>query len=456
MKLEVQSDAPFLLEQEVDLAAIRGRRVMVYGAGKIGRRVLQALAWFGVSVECFWDIRADIIGSALDGTPVRKPDFDAVPEADRSTVVVIVTVFAENIAERIKEDLGRAGYPKVIAERAFINRLLHGECAARLRSGRFEFDLGTCHICPVVSDIRHRCDIFDSYVQTHFAHGLPVDGGLDLVVPSAGVLVSNKCTLTCIGCNHLRDHYVPSNNVDIPPERIFADLNKLLSAVDMVNKLVIVGGESMLHPDIRVILEGILGLPKVGVVQVITNGTVIPKDEAVFDLLASPRVIVEISGYGSHIPVKFQRRVDQFLTHLATRGVRHRYVQTLQWFDFGGFEHRGYLDADLKRVFDTCCFVSNDIFDGRMYKCSRSAYGTLIGKIPDYPDDYVDIRNLAIPDLRARMKQFLAMDRASVCQHCNGASNLVIQAGRQVKFVRRSEQHEPATVPSTSVSQETA
>jgi hypothetical protein len=438
------------------LTAFRGRQVIVYGAGKIGRRVRDALAWFGVPVEFFWDIRADIVGSELDGTPVRPPDFSALPEADRAAAVVVVTVFAENVADRIRDDLGRAGYQRVIAERLFITRLLHGECAARRAAGRFEFDLEVCHICPVVSDTRHRCDIFDGYVQTHFAHGLPAGAEPDLVVPSAGVLVSNKCTLTCVGCNHLRDHYVPANNVDIPPERILADLQKLLSAVDMVNKLVIVGGESMLHPDIGQILEGVLALPRVGVVQVITNGTVIPKDQAVFDLLASPRVMVEISGYGSHIPAKFQRNVESFLARLAARGVRHRYSRTLQWFDFGGFEHRGYSEAELKRVFDTCCFVSNDIFDGRMYKCSRSAYGTLIGKIPDYPGDYVDIRNLALPDLRARMKAFLAMDRAAVCQHCNGASNLIIEAGRQVKFVRRSSEREPATASGASGRQETS
>lgn len=403
------------------------------------------MAWFGLEVAYFWDIRADVVGAELDRTPVRKPEFAALSTAERNSSVVVVTVFAENVAERIRDELGRAGYPHVIAERAFISRLLHGECTTRGDAGRFEFDLETCHICPVVSDTRNRCDIFDGYVRRNFARGLISDVEPELVVPSVGVLVSNKCTLTCVGCNHLRDHYRPADNVDLPAERILADLEKFLAAVDMVNKLVVVGGESMLHPDIASILEGIMALPKVGVVQVITNGTVIPKDPRIFELLASPRVVVEISGYGEHIPTKFQRNVEAFIGRLEAYGIHHRYTRTLQWFDFGGFGQRGYSEVELKRVFDTCCFISNDIFDGRMYKCSRSAYGTFIGKIPDYPGDYVDIRNLPVPALRERVKTFLAMDRAAVCQHCNGASNVIIVAGRQVKFVRKPKQMAPET-----------
>lgn len=422
-----------------DLSVLDGRRVILYGAGKIGRRVHDALAWFGVPTALFWDLRAATVGADLAGTPVRTPDFASLPENERKTCAVIVTIFAENVAEQIRADLRRAGYDRVITERGFITRLLHAECASRRAEGRFEFNLETCHICPVISDTRNRCDIFDAHVQAHFVRGLDAGRPPELVVPSAGVLVSNKCTLTCVGCNHLRDHYKAADHMDIPAGQILADLRKFVSAVDMVNKLVLVGGESMLHPEIEAILEGVMALPRVGVVHVITNGTVIPKSERVFELLASPRVIVEISGYGDRIPDKFQRNVGKFLGKLRDKGIHHRYSQTLQWFDFGGFEDRGYDRAEMGRVYDTCCFVSNDIFDGRMFKCSRSAYGTLIGKVPDYPGDYVDIRGLPVPELRRRVAEFLAMKAPNVCRHCNGASTQVIEAGQQVKFVRKAK-----------------
>ncbi|MGD7037310.1 radical SAM protein [Methylotuvimicrobium buryatense] len=422
-----------------DLTALMGRRVIIYGAGKIGRRIQEALNWFGVSVDFFWDLRADTIGAELGGAPVCKPDFHALPESERGESGVIVTIFAENVAAQVRARLEKAGYTRVITERDFITRLLHGECASRRAEGQFQFDLETCHICPVVSDTRNRCDIFDDHVRQHFVQDLAPERPIELVIPSVGVLVSNKCTLTCVGCNHLRDHYVASDHVDIPAAQILADLKKFVNAVDLVNKIVLVGGESMLHPEIEAILEGIMTLPRVGVVHVITNGTVIPQSERVFELLASPRVIVEISGYGEHIPVKFQRNVDKFIGRLQARGVHHRYTQTLQWFDFGGFDARGYSESELEQVYGTCCFVSNDIFDGRLFKCSRSAYGTLIGKIPDYPGDYVDIRNLPVAEVRRQVSAFLEMKWARVCNHCNGASIHVIEAGQQVKIVSKNQ-----------------
>ncbi len=418
------------------LEVLKNRQIVIYGAGKIGRRVQSALDWFGESVAFFWDLKADIIGS-VDGKAVFEPDFQVIPLDNPDDWVVLVTIFSENVAAMVCDKLRQAGYLHVIIERSFFITLLYAECASRRGEGRFHFDLSTCHSCPVISDTRNHCDIFDNYVRANFVKDLAPDREPDLVVPSVGVLVSNRCTLTCLGCNHLRDHYVPNNHVDIDSQQILDDLTRFLAAVDLVNKVVVVGGESLLHPDIERILEGILSLPRIGVVHVITNGTVVPKQKRVLNLLSSERVIVEISGYGDRIPRKFQENVKRFIKRLEEYGVNFHYAQTLQWFDFGGFENRRYLDEELKRVYATCCFISNDIFDGQLFKCSRSAYGTFIGKVPDYPSDYVDIRHTPPSELRFRLVEFFSMDSVKVCQHCNGTSTATIEAGQQVKFVRK-------------------
>jgi organic radical activating enzyme len=425
------------------LAQIAGKRVILYGAGKIGQRIHSALNWFGQPVDAFWDMRPEQVDWKGD-TPVVEPDFSPADRTTAENMAFVVTIFAENIRDQIRDRLHAAGYQQVFFAREDITELLHAECASRKAAGQFEFDLPTCHSCPVVSDTRNQCDIFDAHVRTHFARGLDPAHPPTLIAPSIGVLVSNKCTLTCVGCNHLRDYYEHEDNVDLPPAQILADLARLVSAVDMVNKLVVVGGESLLHPEIEALLEGILALPKVGIVQVITNGTVIPKSDRVFELLANERVMVEISGYGEHIPLKFERNVDRFIARLEAVGAHYRYVRTLQWFDFGGFEQRQYTDAQLRRVYNTCCFISNDIWNGQLHKCSRSAYGQHIGRIPAYAEDFVDLREGSIEALRARLAAFQQLPYPKACDHCNGASTATIPAGQQVRFVRKQDKAEAA------------
>jgi hypothetical protein len=421
-----------------DRAIDRRQKIILYGAGKIGQRVAAALRWFGHSPAFFWDRCAALLGNERDGIEVLFPNLLAMSPEERADCLVVVTIFSENVAERIREGLLRAGYPNVLSDKATIGGLLEAECASRLQTGHFEFELMRCHICPVVSDVRSRCAIFDRHVRDRFVRGVEAQFVPEVVIPSMGVLISNKCTMTCEGCNHLRDHYAPNDHRDLAPDQVIEDLRKLLSAVDLVNKLVLVGGEALLHPRVEEIIDRLLRLPKVGILQLITNGTVVPKSHRVFELLADPRVIVEISDYGNHVPEPLRPNVSRFVERLEDHRIQYRRIRTLQWFDFGGFEDRGYTVEEVRRVYRTCCFLSHDLFDGRLYKCSRSAYGTLIGKVPDYPEDYVDIRGVERELLRTRLVQFLSVEYVNACRHCNGASAAhTMEAGRQLVTITR-------------------
>ncbi|GAB4356868.1 MAG: hypothetical protein Kow006_24270 [Gammaproteobacteria bacterium] len=415
----------------------RASPVIIYGAGKIGRRIYECLCRFDVAVSAFWDLRADLINDITD-VPVTQPDLQGKDRDRWQDPIVIVTVFAENVSRSIAEQLHAAGYGRTILDRDFISSMLYFNCREARDAGKYEFQLATCHSCPVPKTHSQDCDIFEESIAYTLARDvarpLPDDS---LVIRSMGVLISNKCTLTCVGCNHLRDHYQPADQVDLEPDQIIADIARIVDAVDLVRTVVLVGGEALLHRHFETIFDRVMQLPKIGMVHVITNGTVIPKRHGLFNKLADPRVFVEVSGYGDHLPRPLKGNVTRFLDLLVRHGVTHQYVKTLQWFDFGGFEDRGYTPEEHQRVYESCCFISNDLFDGKLYKCSRSAYGTHIGKIQDFPADYVTVRDTDPQPLRRQLRAFLANRRPVVCRFCNGASTAVIPAGQQVKFVKK-------------------
>ena len=358
---------------------LKGRKIIIYGAGKIGKILYKSLTQLGFTVDQFWD-EYDI---EIDGVIINKPNVLSIPKVERNDYIFLITIFAENISEEISNKLLKFGYI-VVYSKKIINEIIYEACKKE-----FVFDVETCHTCPV---LRNDCDIFCN----HIIKDLPKE---NLIIHNMGVLISNKCNLSCQGCNHLRYLYKKKDNMDLTSEEIINDLTKIVDASDLICRLVIVGGEAFLHSEFYRILKDILELPKIGIINVITNGTVMPKNKEVFKLLSNKRVIVEISDYGDRLSEKLRDNMREFMVELDKNNVNYLCMNTLQWYDFGGFYRRSYSEEKHNYIYKTCCFVSNDLFKGRLYKCSRSTFGTLLGKIPIYPQDYVATRTVSYTHL---------------------------------------------------------
>ena len=95
-------------------------------------------------------------------------------------------------------------------------------------------------------------------------------------------------------------------------------VKKFLSSIDFLNKVTLVGGEAMQHPEFDEILEDIINLPKIGIVHIITNAVIMPSEKAIA-LMRNKRVYIEISGYGNNIPLKFQNRLKEFIKIISMR-----------------------------------------------------------------------------------------------------------------------------------------
>ena len=414
---------------------LNGKKIIIYGAGKIGKRVYQSLLLFGFRTDFFWDNNAELIEN-FDKISIIKPEVQSIPLEQRNDYVIIITIFAENISYEISSNLSKIGYNDVIYDRNIINSLIYHACKRSVSSNNFIFDLTTCHICPV-KDQNGGCDIFDDYVAQKIAKGINnfLTSKEKLIIPKLGILVSNRCNLSCKGCNHLRYIY-SKDNIDLTPEELLEDLTKVVEVSDLISKVVIVGGEAFIHPNLYIILKEILELPKIGIIHIITNGTVKPKNPDLFRLISDKRIILEISNYGEELSKRLQDNMKKFMLELDKYNVNYLCMNTLQWFDFGDFSKRFYSKEQHHNIYKTCCFVSNDLFRGRLYKCSRSAFGTLLGEIPNYTEDYVDIRNCPKKHLRNELINFLKNEYPEVCQHCNGTSTKTIKAGIQINAKR--------------------
>ena len=83
-------------ENKVKPEDIKNKRVILYGAGIDGIKVLTESGKYQVDVIAFFDIRANLIKN-IKGIPVVKPDFNIVTENEKADIPVILTVKPFNL-----------------------------------------------------------------------------------------------------------------------------------------------------------------------------------------------------------------------------------------------------------------------------------------------------------------------------------------------------------------------
>jgi FkbM family methyltransferase len=88
--------------------------VVLYGAGGVGRDVLQVLTRDGVRVACVLDRRAQV-GDTLSGVPVFRPETCPLSDADRLRMPVVLSLFNREVdAPGIANVLHAAGFARVV------------------------------------------------------------------------------------------------------------------------------------------------------------------------------------------------------------------------------------------------------------------------------------------------------------------------------------------------------
>ncbi len=248
-------------------------------------------------------------------------------------------------------------------------------------------------------------------------------------LPHCGFLLTTACNLNCRNCADLVP-YKPLDKYD--KENVIHDLEKLLKVIDKIGQVLLIGGETLLYPDLKYLLAYCLNKPQIGRVIITTNGTIQP-DESLYKLLQNPKALLRLSGY----PESVTPNRPKIVAELQRRNINCENMEGMQWRYMGDNRKRNHSLPELQEVFKqcgmrTCVHLSAD---GRMFFCSRqhTAFYT-----PDYPAPFpyetVDVRNLSEHDLFHAIWQFYRLDYISTCDYCDGLNEAspVVPTARQI------------------------
>jgi hypothetical protein len=200
-------------------------------------------------------------------------------------------------------------------------------------------------------------------------------------------------------------------------EQIIDDMGRLLACVDFIKTVGVLGGEPLLNPDLPRIVAWLLAHPKVGYVEVVTNGTLVP-GEALLNALHNRCASLVVSDYRA-----YSRAVPAIKKVCGAKGVKAVILQINSWRGYGGTDARGRSIDRLEAVFAGCrSYHCRSLLNGLFHLCPRSSSGHAIG-IFNASGDCVNIRALDSASAREALRSLLYRQPfIKACDYCDNSS----------------------------------
>lgn len=236
------------------------------------------------------------------------------------------------------------------------------------------------------------------------------------------IIVTNKCSLKCKKCAAGIQYF--EHPQDMEYSQVIKDYNKMIELIDWIDDIVIIGGEPFLYDDLDKVIDGIFNNPqtkkKVGVIKIITNGTVIPNNK-VLQAIKKNKIIIWISNYGDK-----SRKLGELINILRQERIDYTVLPLQKWSDVIQLNNEKTIQEDakrLKRRKDGCVTRCRTVAGGRFYLCSLLKSMDFLGIKPFGSGDYVDLYE---DDARTKIMRMLDMNTPlpRACSFCSGCSKV--------------------------------
>jgi organic radical activating enzyme len=374
--------------------------LVLYGAGDLGKLALYVLDNAGVAVNAFCDASTLKQGRNYRNVPILTPA--ELATFSRDTRVVITNNYISTVLPLLRQ----MGFSEVY------------NCASLFEGTDF-----------TGAEIDVNCLEIQRKIEWHRRECAKHQGSRDrLVLKYIDIVITEACSMKCVDCSNLMQYYTQPKHSD--QELLFNSLDRIMSVVDWIDELRVLGGEPFVNKRFPAIIEKLKAYRNFRHIVIYTNGTIAPQ-APVIGTLRDERVTVNITNYG-----KLSRRLTECVSSLKAAGVAHL-VKIPSWTDSGRIKYRERTAKQLDTQFNNCCV--NDILtllNGRLYRCPFSANATNLKAVPEDPADMVDIGGTPdLEELRGSIgRLYLRGTHLRACSYCNGRdySTPKIEAAVQV------------------------
>lgn len=231
------------------------------------------------------------------------------------------------------------------------------------------------------------------------------------------LVVGQACNLKCVNCGN----FCP---VSLPETRRY-DVNSIIKSLDTVYQnihkircLQIQGGGPFVYSDLVKLMNWLRDKKKIEIIEIATNGMLIPSEDVLNTLKSDKRIRVRISDYGiSGIAKEFKAILDK----MEIRNYYYKFAGGKgEWHNLGGVDIMPVSDREKKKHFNTCAFnTCRTLENGELTYCSRAANAYKLQNFVRDDRDFLRVEDSR--DFRRKLKKFIRNPHAmEACRHCNG------------------------------------
>lgn len=236
-------------------------------------------------------------------------------------------------------------------------------------------------------------------------------------VSNIDVHITTKCTLKCRDCSHYIPRYPKEAKHTMSLEEYKKYIEIMLKNIDKLYNVLLLGGEPLLHKDLKSFIEYSCSKRQIENVLVVTNGTILPNSE-LLKSMKHKKVKVVISNYSINKSLK-NCKIEELLKLLDKEGVKYSFEENFRFYRQPEIDLKNKVtdEIELKNNFYKCQFKYCTILgEGKIYPCAQAKYIDTL----DYEmkkDSYIDLLNSKT--LRKDFIDFYKKDCFSVCECCD-------------------------------------
>lgn len=330
-------------------------KIVLYGAGRRGSVAAHCLKKKGIEFECFCDSDPKKQGKEYCEHMVISPD--ELRERYKDSTILITTNHYFTIYGQLKA----LGFENVYS------------CVSLFETIDFE------------GYTLYSAEYQARNIEQYFYALVPFTDKKVSYIPQILLPVTLRCTLRCKECNS----YIPycTHPEDFSYDDMVQMVNKVLMAYQSIGNILLYGGEPLLYKDLYRLVHTFVNNPQIEKVTVVTNGTLVPKEE-LLEELCHPKVFVRISNYG-----KLSTKMDELKDVLQQKGIPTEITDFKVWNRNPTVEVLDETTEQLREKVKNCCAIAKSVIliNGKIFFCSYSGYYDYFKAVPDYGDNNVNL-----------------------------------------------------------------